>query len=340
MNKHRINKILMPSILFIFIICIGAISATNIDDNTNITSIDGNEITSINDVSIDNAQSVSQDNNVMGAGEKTFTDLADMFENATDRVEITDDYKFVSGDDDQGIIIAKDNLVINGNGHTIDGDGQAKIFKITGNNIILKNIIIKNAFFEKTYIIKNQEILKDQQAGIIWAGENGTLEKVTIQNSYLSVKISLDPEYYAGSYSVKGASGLYWVGENGQIIDCVFTQNNQEHSGSNIDMGGALKIDGFNCTVKNSKFASNTALRGGAINIDVENATIDNCIFTDNNATTDVGGAIRSNAYYTTIINSTFNNNNAIELYGGAIYAGNYLNVKGSKFNNNTASTR
>jgi len=69
--------------------------------------------------------------------------LEDLINQATgDRIELTDDFKYVSGDNDQGIVIAKDNLTINGNGHFIDGDNQAKIFKITGNNIVLKNIII------------------------------------------------------------------------------------------------------------------------------------------------------------------------------------------------------
>lgn len=43
------------------------------------------------------------------------------------------------------IEIGKNNIVIDGNGHTIDGNGKKRLFKIKGKNIILKNLIFKNA---------------------------------------------------------------------------------------------------------------------------------------------------------------------------------------------------
>ena len=39
----------------------------------------------------------------------------------------------------------KDNIIIDGNKHVIDGNGENRIFKITGENVILRNIIFKNA---------------------------------------------------------------------------------------------------------------------------------------------------------------------------------------------------
>ena len=43
------------------------------------------------------------------------------------------------------IEIGKNNIVIDGNGHVIDGNGKKRLFKIKGKNIILKNLIFKNA---------------------------------------------------------------------------------------------------------------------------------------------------------------------------------------------------
>ncbi len=43
-----------------------------------------------------------------------------------------------------GIEIKSDNLVIDGNGHTIDARSKMRIFNISGENIILKNIYFKN----------------------------------------------------------------------------------------------------------------------------------------------------------------------------------------------------
>lgn len=45
-----------------------------------------------------------------------------------------------------GINIDRDGLIINGNGHSIDARGKVKIFKITGDNVVLKDITFKNAF--------------------------------------------------------------------------------------------------------------------------------------------------------------------------------------------------
>lgn len=43
------------------------------------------------------------------------------------------------------IEINKNNIVIDGNGHTIDGNKKKRIFEIKGKNVILKNLILKNA---------------------------------------------------------------------------------------------------------------------------------------------------------------------------------------------------
>jgi len=340
MKKRKNNKkILILSLLLILFLTITATSAVEIQDNTTTTS-DSNAIASIEDVNTVDTISVSENNNVISAGEKTFTDLQDLISGATgDRIEITDDYKYFDGDEDQGIIISKDNITINGNGHYIDGDNQAKIFKITGHNVILKNIIIKNSYFEKDYSIKNFDVLNEEQAAIVWNGENGTLDHVTIQDSIASINVINDEEYYTGTISIKGAAGIYWTGNNGIITDSTFTRNAQESLGSNdnVNFGGVLKIDGVNCTIKNSHFTSNVALTGGALRINANNVTIDNCDFTDNNATAYDGGAIRTDGYYTYIKDSIFNNNNALQTSGGAIYAGNYVNITKSKFNKNTA---
>lgn len=44
----------------------------------------------------------------------------------------------------KGIDIKKDNLTIDGNGHTIDANGKTRIFNVKGKNVVLKNFIFKN----------------------------------------------------------------------------------------------------------------------------------------------------------------------------------------------------
>ncbi|AWX31698.1 toll/interleukin-1 receptor domain-containing protein [Methanosphaera sp. BMS] len=45
-----------------------------------------------------------------------------------------------------GIVIKKDNITIEGNNHTIDANGKVRIFEIKGKNVTLKNITFKNGY--------------------------------------------------------------------------------------------------------------------------------------------------------------------------------------------------
>lgn len=49
----------------------------------------------------------------------------------------------------KGIELDVNNIVIDGNDHTIDANGKARIFKSGGRNIMIKNITLKNGFNEK-----------------------------------------------------------------------------------------------------------------------------------------------------------------------------------------------
>ena len=47
-----------------------------------------------------------------------------------------------------GIEISGDSLVINGNGHFIDGRNKVRIFEISGQDIVLKNIIFRDSYVQ------------------------------------------------------------------------------------------------------------------------------------------------------------------------------------------------
>ena len=69
-----------------------------------------------------------------------------------DVLNITSDYSFDSKIDanyTNGIVMNK-NIIINGNNNVIDGNGMARIFTINSSNVILNNLIVKNA---KNYAI-------------------------------------------------------------------------------------------------------------------------------------------------------------------------------------------
>ena len=77
----------------------------------------------------------------------TFTDLTNDISASGDVFEIEKNYKFNNKTDDgRPIRIVKDNFVINGNGHTIDGNGQASMFSITGKNVTINNLKFVNGY--------------------------------------------------------------------------------------------------------------------------------------------------------------------------------------------------
>ena len=65
--------------------------------------------------------------------------------------EIVLESDIVLGEDEKldytdGIELDVDDLIIDGNGHTIYARGKTRIFKCTGENVTLKNITLKNGF--------------------------------------------------------------------------------------------------------------------------------------------------------------------------------------------------
>ena len=68
--------------------------------------------------------------------------------------EIILDSDIILGDDDaseylDGIELDMDDIVIDGNGHIIDACTRTRIFKITGENIKIRNVTLKNGFSHK-----------------------------------------------------------------------------------------------------------------------------------------------------------------------------------------------
>lgn len=84
--------------------------------------------------------------------DQSFTGLNGMIklhEHLGEELVLDHDYTYTDHSSDlkykNGIEIIKDNFVINGNGHTIDGKDIAKLFDIKANNIVIKNLNFINA---------------------------------------------------------------------------------------------------------------------------------------------------------------------------------------------------
>ncbi len=278
----------------------------------------------VNDVVIsDDGQDtlqISQDESY-AVSEPSFSDLDGEIQKAGMVLELTKDYTFNNAtDDDMGINISKDNFVINGEGHTLDGNFQSRILVISGNNVTISNVNFINGY------------RPEKSGGAIYVMGSLTLNNVTFYNNYarsggavfLNGKITINDALFAQNKAEVGGA-VSTLGET-TIINSIFNGNKGEN-------GGALLIHG-KTTVNNSVFNANIAEDdGGAIAIEYA-ATITNSTFNANRAKN--GGAI-SIEKATTIINSTFNANQAKD-DGGAIYTESESIISNSLFNKNNAS--
>ncbi|WP_405289785.1 hypothetical protein [Methanobrevibacter sp.] len=243
------------------------------------------------------------DEAVLSSNSKTFKDLNhDINGNMKSKIYLNSDYTFNSKTDssfDEGIKINR-KVTIDGKGHTLDGNGEARIFMVKNKNVIFKNIIFINgnadyggneinggAIFGYSTCINCT--FKDNYAVNAGAMHNGTARDCTFIHNGAS--------YWGGA--------MYY----GSVYNCTFIDNY-------ADYGGALWYC-FAC--ENSYFESNFAsLDGGAVNT----APVVNCRFIDNYAK--YGGAVFMYLHYDfeDTKNSVFINNSAE--YGGAIYVDRY----------------
>ncbi len=306
---------------------IETLSATNNLDNDNVKTTDIDvesntptlSNTNLEDVSskadskdnIEDTNPISskKDSGVVGDGEtpKSFTELNSIINNGSITEIILDsNFTFNNATDNSfidGITISRSNIVIDGNYNTIDGNGQARIFKITGGNVIIKNLYFKNG--------------KSNEGGAIRIECSGC--------SIINSTFTKNHADYSG-----GAISTHISSSNHNIINCIFTENTG-------NMGGAILIGSPKSTIINSTFTKNSGNYGSSINIQSDKITVINSTFTENNASMD-GGAIYSTYENSAIINSTFTQNNASR-NGGAIYMyGPNSSVINSTFTQNNAN--
>ena len=209
--------------------------------------------------------------------------LQELIDNATDNtINLTQDYTIIEDIDSVGgITINKDHLIINGNGHTINGLGIGSLFNILGNDVKLMNLVLING-----------SSIIFQSSPIQWMGNYGTMENCTISDNFANNGV------------------LTWTGAVGRITNSIFSNNIGNSS------GGAIYFDGTDGIIANSNFNGNRAFRGAAIYSNKEYTHIYNCTFIKNEA--DYGGAVYLNWKNGKIINSRFENNTG--KLGGAIY--------------------
>ena len=329
-SKRKLLVLLLFSIVLIS--SVSAISAADANA-TDVQTADDENV---------ELEQVDSNQDVLSAS-YSFSTLNDLINTSTgSEIQLEDDYEFRTSYDDNSLTVNRDNVVIDGKGHTIKGSTNSRNpaygFYVTSKNVVIKNINFVN--MGSSY--------KNKDGGAI--SSSSTLNNLTVINctfyncwgkwggaiSYASLVDNCTFDYCYGdmggaiysSSSVKNSKFTNCNAADGgavsdcNAVNCIFTNNNG-------GLGGAGRNSGFiNCT-----FDGNSASDGGAVYQYFSNYEIFNCTFINNHASGS-GGALYSPFSYYYVINSTFENNTA---YNYAVSYHAHLVL--CSFKNNTADT-
>ena len=208
-----------------------------------------------------------------------FREFEELISKGAEEIALTEDVLLENSEEEDfraGIEINDDNLIIDGNGHTVDGNRKTPLLNVNDSEVTLKNIIFKNGFSECSggAIINNGDLTiescefldnsSDDYGGAIY------------NNSKLFIKDSSFMENradYGGAVYIDSDSIL-------NLKSSVFKSNSSEFEGGAIYNKAKLAID-------NSSFIDNASFKGGAIYneliLDVKSSNFKNNIASDGN---------------------------------------------------------
>ncbi len=271
------NKIVVICLVFFMIISISAVSAQ--DNNSDIISANNND---------DDTISINNFNEeIFSANTGSFADLnATINGGSSASIELDKDYAYSSSDTiKEGILINRDNLTIDGKGHSIDAKGQSRIFYVNSTTVYLKNIKFVNGFAS--------------DGGAVYGfGDNLRIINCTFADNHAShwggavysypnsLAVFMNSTFVDNDANDGGAIATVY-GYKQYIIDCTFDSNRAD------DYGGAVFVYGKQATterhytdevnIRGSTFVNNNAVHGQAIS-DYYSAKVNitNCIILGN----------------------------------------------------------
>ena len=338
--------------ILLFIVLILSISGScasdniSLDENEDIlTSQDFNEDLSIND-----------DNHIIKNNmNSSFSDLSTTINSTSKSIELTNDYIFNEESDEnyvKGIVIEKNDFVINGNNHIIDAKNKAGLFTITANNVTLNNIIFKNS---------NNVALNITGIGIVT--NNVTFMNCGINNTqggaiHLSNAIyESNNDKFIDNYAKYG-SAIYAIKSNVTVSNGTFKNNESIDWALIYGISSDLKIDNtvfanitsryatavygwYSIThIRNSKFQNLFAnITAGAVGLKITSSTIENCEFINVSSSRN-GGAIfadfdRTEGFVS--LNNTLFENCSSQFGGAYLHLAATCLITNSTFKNNFA---
>ena len=321
------NYLLIFSIILICILSIGAISASEDVNGTNLLSDSGDAVDNVMSESnnADNALSVSDEkqmDDAVGVSNEdvlgdpgTFTELNNIIKDneSGSTIHLTKNYTFTNS----GRVVINKELTIDGHGYYIDGSDRQRLLNIEHPNVVLKNIHFVNGF-------------SSYGSAIYDTSGNLTVINCTFDNC--------QPSYHRNNNF--GAT-IHIVGGNNTFKNCNFSMVNKDtiynstYGGqtstsfyfNNIYYGGAIFIKSGDNNFTGCRFTNTFALyNGSAIYVNGNNNIVRDSKFLNSTCSVyhfsgenSYGGAIYFNGSCNKVLNSTFKDFN-VNTYGGAIY--------------------
>ena len=285
-------------------------------------------IVSLNSIFSNNEASEGKDTcNVTFMAWQTFKDLNKLInDNNNSEIYLTQNYIF-DKDIDSGFengITVNHVVTVHGNGFLLDGSELARIFNELTENVILSNIIFKNAMSSDSGGAINGECTIINCTFINNVATGYQSQGGAINGSCTVINCTFQDNWDTG-YSGHGGAIA-----GGSAINCTFINNYV--AGVSNSYGGAL----YNCNAINCTFIGNSASDGGA----VYGGSAVNCTFINNSASiihVTYGSQVRGGAIMSSsAIGCTFINNSAIGYYsfGGSLFDCDAINCT---FINNSA---
>ena len=207
------------------------------------------------------------------------------------------------------VSITASNVIIDGRGHTIDAKHKTRLFNITGDNVIIKNLNFANGS-------------SVNEGGAIYVSS----PTITIVNSTFTNCIA------------QMGGVIYSILTDITVINSTFTNNAvNDFAANNMALGGGIYTENGTVLISDSTFIGNSAFDGGAVRAEYGFISVRNSYFENNSASIYGGGAFSSGGG-ANVTNSTFKGNYARQ-YGGAIfcYEESKTRILNSTFENNTS---
>lgn len=225
-----------------------------------------------------------------------FQTLKEVIDDGGEEIILQND--FILADDEmelfrEGIEIAQENIIIDGNGHSIraynaptgfkdKNDDFLRIFRVSANNVTFKNIRFAFVKSEKGGAIHNSsDSVHIEGCEFIHCHAGNSGGAICSLNGAVDIRNCLFKHCYS-----QGPGGAIYT-EKGTIVmsDCEFMSNSSHGSGG-VAYSECGKLIG-----ENSQFTSNKSPRGGVFSCSEGN--FENCIFEGNYSK--FGGAVISN---------------------------------------------